>query len=319
MITSALEAKAIVSVKGNTVQFGTENGLRLWFRASSVNQLRRSGVVNGTVTVDGVSYLTVTDGESTYRYPYSASLYAACMGRIVCWSESKDGKILSAMRTTNEPFHAGTATLTAAKTADGRMAVTNGEAELIFARNTLQLHTLYFYNTATGEVVCETPVLTVSALVTYLNGPLRETYGPHALFGLETDGNHTVIRITPRVYGIYDRDAGGVRLNNAVFPADLSFASVPDGAMVAVLFDRASLNAVLEEMNYPVYSKAKGGQASKKEMPRVQPETPSRERGTGLTVSMPEDKPSVREHLTELKTVADGMKKQPQRSRGKAR
>ena len=81
----------------------------------------------------------------------------------------------------------------------------------------------------------------------------------------------------------------------------------------------AQLNAVLEEMNYPVYSKAKGGQNSKKEMPRVQPETPSRERGTGLTASMPEDKPSVREQLAELKTVADGIKKQPQRSRGKAR
>ena len=81
----------------------------------------------------------------------------------------------------------------------------------------------------------------------------------------------------------------------------------------------AQLNAVLEEMNYPVYSRAKGGQASKKEMPRVQPETPSRERGTGLTASMPEDKPSVREQLAELKTVADGIKKQPQRSRGKAR
>ena len=81
----------------------------------------------------------------------------------------------------------------------------------------------------------------------------------------------------------------------------------------------AQLNAVLEEMNYPVYSKSKGGQASKKEMPRVQPETPSRERGTGLTASMPEDKPSVREHLAELKTVADSINKKPQRSRGKAR
>ncbi|MBQ7895171.1 MAG: DUF3801 domain-containing protein, partial [Oscillospiraceae bacterium] len=81
----------------------------------------------------------------------------------------------------------------------------------------------------------------------------------------------------------------------------------------------AQLNAVLEEMNYPVYSRAKGGQNSKKETPRVQPETPSRERGTGLTASMPEDKPSVREHLAELKTVADGINKKPQRSRGKAR
>ena len=81
----------------------------------------------------------------------------------------------------------------------------------------------------------------------------------------------------------------------------------------------AQLNAVLEEMNYPVYSKANGGPSSKKEMSRAQPETPSGERGTGLTASMPEDKPSVREHLAELKTVADGIKKQPQRSRGKAR
>ena len=81
----------------------------------------------------------------------------------------------------------------------------------------------------------------------------------------------------------------------------------------------AQLNAVLEEMNYPVYSKSKGGQNSKKEMPRVQPETPSRERGTGLTASMPEDKPSGREHLAELKTVADSINKKPQRSRGKAR
>lgn len=81
----------------------------------------------------------------------------------------------------------------------------------------------------------------------------------------------------------------------------------------------AQLNAVLEEMNYPVYSKSKGGQNSKKEMSRVQPEIPSRERGTGLTASMQEDKPSVREHLAELKTVADSINKKPQRSRGKAR
>lgn len=81
----------------------------------------------------------------------------------------------------------------------------------------------------------------------------------------------------------------------------------------------AQLNAVLEEMNYPAYGRAKGGQASKKEMPRVQPETPSRERGTGLTASMPENKPSVREQLAELKTVADSINKKPQRSRGRAR
>ncbi len=81
----------------------------------------------------------------------------------------------------------------------------------------------------------------------------------------------------------------------------------------------AQLNAVLEEMSYPAFGKAKVGQGSKKEMSRVQPETPSRERGTGLTASNREDKPSVREHLAELKTVADGIKKQPQRSRGKAR
>ena len=81
----------------------------------------------------------------------------------------------------------------------------------------------------------------------------------------------------------------------------------------------AQLNAVLEEMNYPAYGRSKGGQVSKKEMSRAQPETPSRERGTGLTASSKEDKPSVREHLAELKTVADGVKKQPQRSRGKAR
>ena len=81
----------------------------------------------------------------------------------------------------------------------------------------------------------------------------------------------------------------------------------------------AQLNAVLEEMSYPAFGKAKAGQNSKKEPSRVQPETPSRERGTGLTASNREDKPSVREHLAELKTIADGMSKQPQRNRGKAR
>jgi len=81
----------------------------------------------------------------------------------------------------------------------------------------------------------------------------------------------------------------------------------------------AQLNAVLEEMRYPIYSKAKGGQASKKESSRAQQEPSFRERGTGLTASGREDKPSVREHLAELKTVAEGMNKAPKRSRGRAR
>lgn len=81
----------------------------------------------------------------------------------------------------------------------------------------------------------------------------------------------------------------------------------------------AQLNAVMEEMSYPSYNKARGETRSKKETARARPEQNSRERGTGLTLSGAEDKPSVREHLAELKTVAESMRKLPQRSRDRVR
>ena len=80
----------------------------------------------------------------------------------------------------------------------------------------------------------------------------------------------------------------------------------------------AQLNAVLEEMNYPVLAKVQEGQAAKKATARVLPERSSNERGNGLTALETEDKPSVREHLAELKTVAENLR-QPQRKRDKVR
>ena len=66
----------------------------------------------------------------------------------------------------------------------------------------------------------------------------------------------------------------------------------------------AQLNAVMEAMGYPVLEARKEETASKKAKSRAPQERSSEERGTGLNQPQRDEKPSTRQKLAELDTVA---------------
>jgi len=71
----------------------------------------------------------------------------------------------------------------------------------------------------------------------------------------------------------------------------------------------AQLNAVMEAMDYAVPEVKREDQASKKAKSRAPQEKSSEERGTGLNQPQRDEKPSTRQKLAELDTVAKQKKK----------
>ena len=66
----------------------------------------------------------------------------------------------------------------------------------------------------------------------------------------------------------------------------------------------AQLNAVMEAMGYPLQEVKQEEQAAKKAKARAPQERSSEERGTGLNQPQRDEKPSTRQKLAELDTVA---------------
>lgn len=84
----------------------------------------------------------------------------------------------------------------------------------------------------------------------------------------------------------------------------------------------AQLNAVLEEMGYPIPQRAQEEETPKKARVRAPQERSSRERGTGSTPSQTEaaeQKPSVRKRLEALKTMSEQTRSGPERVKEKTR
>ena len=84
----------------------------------------------------------------------------------------------------------------------------------------------------------------------------------------------------------------------------------------------AQLNAVLEEMGYPIPQRAQEEETPKKARARAPQEKSSRERGTGSTPSQTEtaeQKPSVRKRLEYLKTVSEQTRTGPEKIKEKTR
>ena len=71
----------------------------------------------------------------------------------------------------------------------------------------------------------------------------------------------------------------------------------------------AQLNAVMEAMGYPLPEVKQEEQAAKKAKARAPQERSSEERGTGLNQPQRDEKPSTRQKLAELDTVAKQKKK----------
>ena len=83
---------------------------------------------------------------------------------------------------------------------------------------------------------------------------------------------------------------------------------------------RAQLNAVMEAMGYPLPEVKQEEQAAKKAKARAPQERSSEERGTGLNQPQRDEKPSIRQKLAELDSVAKQKKqheylKQPRKAR----
>jgi hypothetical protein len=82
----------------------------------------------------------------------------------------------------------------------------------------------------------------------------------------------------------------------------------------------AQLNAVMEAMGYPVLENRKEESSSKKAKSRAPQERSSEERGTGLNKPQTDEKPSTRQKLAELDTVAKQKKpRTPVRSNERTR
>ena len=84
----------------------------------------------------------------------------------------------------------------------------------------------------------------------------------------------------------------------------------------------AQLNAVLEEMGYPIPQRAQEEETPKKARARAPQEKSSRERGTGSTPSQTEaaeQKPSVRKRLEALKAMSEQTRSGPERVKEKTR
>ena len=84
----------------------------------------------------------------------------------------------------------------------------------------------------------------------------------------------------------------------------------------------AQLNAVLEEMGYPIPQRAQEEETPKKARARAPQVKSSRERGTGSTPSQTEaaeQKPSVRKRLEALKTMSEQTRSGPERVKEKTR
>lgn len=72
------------------------------------------------------------------------------------------------------------------------------------------------------------------------------------------------------------------------------------------------LNAIMEELGYPIPKRTQEGQSPKKAAPRTRPErsSPERESGSKQRAGASTDKkPSVRGRLEALKTASDGMER----------
>ena len=82
----------------------------------------------------------------------------------------------------------------------------------------------------------------------------------------------------------------------------------------------AQLNAVMEAMGYPLPEVKQEEQAAKKAKARAPQERSSEERGTGLNQPQRDEKPSTRQKLAELDTVAKQKKSRtPVRSNDRTR
>lgn len=82
----------------------------------------------------------------------------------------------------------------------------------------------------------------------------------------------------------------------------------------------AQLNAVMEAMGYPLPEVKQEKQAAKKAKARAPQERSSEERGTGLNQPQRDEKPSTRQKLAELDSVAKQKKQRaPVRSNGRTR
>lgn len=97
-----------------------------------------------------------------------------------------------------------------------------------------------------------------------------------------------------------------------------------DNGLVNVISNQnyaAQLNAVMEELGYPIPSKEET--ASKKAPSRAQPDRSSTERGNGLNLSQTmettidgaEEKPSVKQKLAVLQAAAQSVRTAPERTK----
>ncbi|MBE6953131.1 MAG: S-layer homology domain-containing protein [Ruminococcaceae bacterium] len=248
MITAALNSRCISSVVDNTLKYSTETGLRRWFRVSSVEKLRKSGVVTGKTLERGEPYLTVADGKETYLYPFSEELWKQTMGKIVCWSEKNTGELLSPMRLAADLYTSSLRELPPHRTENGSVVVNFGEHEMVFPNNLLGGKNVRIYNTATASFETDRSFLTVTALLNYLRDTLGERWGENTMVGMMMTDTDLVVRVTPRTYLRYDRAAHMVGSGSDWYPANDAFAAVPDGSFVAVLLDAAAEIVVLQDV-----------------------------------------------------------------------
>lgn len=245
MISVALESNCIAEIRGDTIRYAAVDGLRRWFGVSSVEKLRKSGVVTGLTNEKGEDYLVVSSGKNTLHYPAAGVSFGDMLGKIVCWTEKSSGEILSPIRSVVEQYTSSLRDLPSYRLQNGGLVLGNDEAEFVFDRNLLSGRNVWLYNTVTAELDRSQTFLTVSSLLDYLQTDLGARWGEDTVISLSSAGNDLVVRLTPLTYLRYDREAQTVGLNGIFYPTDETFAAVPDGAVVAVLLDKAEGKIVL--------------------------------------------------------------------------
>lgn len=240
MISAALESRCIASVSGDSLRFSTVNGLRRWFGISSVDKIRKQGVVTGQLTTKGVDYLLVSSGKTTLRYPMAGVSYGEVVGKIVRWCETASGEILSPLRLAAGEISAPLRELQVHRLENNSVELSFGSSDYFFEQNLFSGKTVRLYHTVTAEFETGHNFLTVTSLMEYLRSDIGALWGGDTVVSMSVTEEDLVVRITPPSYLRYDRAAQTVTLNGRSYPTDDAFAAVPDGAFVTVLLDAAA-------------------------------------------------------------------------------